>query len=31
MSGTSTIRALGTEEHAVDIDAENQNAHLLVQ
>jgi len=31
MTGTSTIRALGTEDHAVEIDAENQNSHLLVQ
>ena len=31
MTGTSTIRALGTEDHAVEVDAENQNSHLLVQ
>lgn len=31
MSGTSSIRAMGTEEHALETDADNQNAHLLAQ
>lgn len=31
MNGCSTIRAFNTEDHAVDADAENQNAHLLAQ
>lgn len=31
MSGCSTIRAFNTEGHAVEVDAENQNQHLLSQ
>lgn len=31
MSGTSSIRAMGTEEHALETDSENQNAHKLAQ
>lgn len=31
MSGCSTIRAFNSEEHAIEMDAENQNHHLLAQ
>jgi hypothetical protein len=31
MSGTSSIRAMGTEDHALSTDSENQNAHKLAQ
>lgn len=29
MNGCSTIRAFNSEEHALEVDAENQNQHLL--
>lgn len=31
MSGCSTIRAFDGENNAIDVDAENQNYHLLAQ
>lgn len=31
MSGCSTIRAFNSEKHALELDAENQNQHLLAQ
>lgn len=31
MSGCSTIRAFDGEENAIDVDAENNNYHLLAQ
>lgn len=31
MSGCSTIRAFNSEDNAIEMDAENQNHHLLAQ